>query len=260
MKDQILITICGRAGSKGFKNKNLKKLLGVPLCYYTLTCAQHLVNHAENADIDICINTDSEDLIVLAQRSGCNLTIIRRPEELCGDAVGKFDVFKHCLKTMEDRNNKKYDYLLDLDITSPLRSLEDALNALNCLRLRPDAEMTITGCPSRRNPYFNMVEQRGDYVEKVIDRPLTARQQAPKVYDMNASIYVLRTDFVRAEEHKYILEAKSIIYEMEDTGFLDIDSEEDFVFMQIIALYLFEKQNYKPMYLEAKKMTDMAMV
>ena len=35
----ILITICGRAGSKGFKNKNLKTFLGTPLVYYTVAIA-----------------------------------------------------------------------------------------------------------------------------------------------------------------------------------------------------------------------------
>ena len=32
---RVLITICGRAGSKGFKNKNLKTFLDKPLVYYT---------------------------------------------------------------------------------------------------------------------------------------------------------------------------------------------------------------------------------
>ncbi|MEG1926176.1 MAG: acylneuraminate cytidylyltransferase family protein, partial [Ruthenibacterium sp.] len=40
MKKRILLTICGRAGSKGFKNKNLKIFDGKPLCYYSLAAAQ----------------------------------------------------------------------------------------------------------------------------------------------------------------------------------------------------------------------------
>ena len=38
--NKLLITICGRAGSKGFKNKNLKTFCGLPLVYYTLSAAQ----------------------------------------------------------------------------------------------------------------------------------------------------------------------------------------------------------------------------
>ena len=33
--NRLLITICGRAGSKGFKNKNLKTFCGHPLVYYS---------------------------------------------------------------------------------------------------------------------------------------------------------------------------------------------------------------------------------
>ena len=241
MNDKVLITVCGRAGSKGFKNKNLKSLLGIPLVNYTLTCAKYFQENVRNADVDICVNTDSEELIALAQATGISLEIIRRPEELCGDTVGKFEVFRHCLKTMEQRLGKTYDYCIDMDLTSPLRTLEDALNAFEMMRASKDAELTITGCPSRRNPYFNMVEQKGDFVQKVINVPMEARQQAPRVFDMNASIYVLRTSFMKDDSKKLILQARSIIYEMYDTAVLDIDSEEDFELMEVIAKYLFEK-------------------
>ena len=36
---KLLITVCGRAGSKGFKNKNLKTFCGKPLVYYSLAAA-----------------------------------------------------------------------------------------------------------------------------------------------------------------------------------------------------------------------------
>ena len=39
---RLLITICGRAGSKGFKNKNLKNFCGRPLVYYSLSAAELL--------------------------------------------------------------------------------------------------------------------------------------------------------------------------------------------------------------------------
>lgn len=254
MKDQILITICGRAGSKGFKNKNLKTLLGVPLVYYTIASAKYLKENVENTEVDICLNTDSEDLIALVEKAGEGVEIIRRPEELCGDTVGKLEVFKHSLSQMESKFSKRYDYLIDLDITSPLRSLDDALSALEVLRKRPDVELTITGCRSRRNPYFNMVEEKGEYVKKVINVPMEARQQAPKVYDMNASIYVFRTPFLRSKEQRLVLDARMAIYEMYDTAVLDIDSEEDFELMQVICDYLFNKrEEFIKMYAYAGK-------
>ncbi|MDO4865998.1 MAG: acylneuraminate cytidylyltransferase family protein [Clostridia bacterium] len=245
----MLITICGRAGSKGFKNKNLKSLLGIPLVYYSLANAMYLKAHTADAQVDICLNTDSEELIGLVEKARCGVEIIRRPEYLCGGTVGKFEVYKHCLKVMEERKGYLYDYMIDLDITSPMRKLDDSLNALNCHRACPDADLTITGCPSRRNPYFNMVEEDGSFVKKVINIPIEARQQAPKVYDMNASIYVLRSGFVRDENQHLILNGRSIIYQMYDTAILDIDSEEDFELMTVIAKYLFEgNKEFNEMY------------
>ena len=44
--NRLLITICGRAGSKGFKNKNLKVFCGKPLVYYSLSAEELLIkNH-----------------------------------------------------------------------------------------------------------------------------------------------------------------------------------------------------------------------
>ena len=62
---KVLITICGRAGSKGFKNKNLKVFLEKPLVYYTLAAAFDFKERVQDAQVDICLNTDSQDLIEL---------------------------------------------------------------------------------------------------------------------------------------------------------------------------------------------------
>ena len=60
---RVLFTICARAGSKGFKNKNIKELKGVPLVYYTLAAIRLFEEEHKNDDIVICLNTDSRDLI-----------------------------------------------------------------------------------------------------------------------------------------------------------------------------------------------------
>ena len=60
--EKLLITICGRAGSKGFRNKNLKTFCGLPLVYYTLSAAQMFLAANPQVKADICLNTDSEDL------------------------------------------------------------------------------------------------------------------------------------------------------------------------------------------------------
>ena len=62
---RLLITICGRAGSKGFKNKNLKNFCGKPLVYYSLSAAELFIKKHPELEIDVALNTDSEDLAKL---------------------------------------------------------------------------------------------------------------------------------------------------------------------------------------------------
>ena len=82
----VLITICGRAGSKGFKNKNLKTFLGTPLVYYTAAIAEDFAERKSGeCNTIICLNTDSKDLQKLVSDKYHNIKIIDRAPELGGD-------------------------------------------------------------------------------------------------------------------------------------------------------------------------------
>lgn len=240
----VLITICGRAGSKGFKNKNLKTFLGTPLVYYTAAIAEDFKKRlAEECETTICLNTDSKDLQKLVNDKYKNIELINRAEELGGDKVPKMAVWHNSLDIMESRLNKKFDYVIDLDITSPLRQIDDVVNAFKTKLSRSDCQLVYSVCESRRNPYFNMVKLENGFASKFAQSNFTTRQEAPSVYDMNASIYVIDADYLRNDKENMLLNAKSSIYEMYDTAVLDIDCEQDFELMEIIAKYLFEKNN-----------------
>ncbi len=239
---KILLTICARAGSKGFKNKNLKVFLDKPLVYYSLSSAFDFKNRVKDATVDIILNTDSEDLIRLVHEKYPEVTLIKRKEELAGDTAPKMAVYQDSLKEMEKEKGIKYDYFIDLDVTSPLRQIDDVLGAYELKISRPDAGIVYTGCPSRRNPYFNLVKQEGDRVLKVVDLGrFTARQQVPPTFDLNASIYVFETDFLRENTTGFVWDTKCIVFTMRDTAVLDIDSEEDFELMQLVGDYFFNQ-------------------
>ena len=130
---------------------------------------------------------------------------------------------------------------MDLDITSPLRTAKDVQNAFEMKASRPDLDLVFSVTESRRNPCFNMVRDCGDHVEKGIDNATyTARQQAPVFYDVNASIYVFRRDFLANNTTGILWDGKICVSKMLDTGVLDIDSEEDFLLMEVIAGHLFK--------------------
>lgn len=239
MSNRLLITICGRAGSKGFKNKNLKTFLGQPLVYYSLSAAELFARRHPELTIDIALNTDSEALAELVAARYPEVTYLPRGEALGGDTVPKMAVYQDSLRRMEEKTGRPYDALMDLDITSPLRTAADVENAVAAKRARPDLDLVFSVTEARRNPWFNMVKEAGDHVEQVIRSPFTARQQAPAVYDVNASIYVFERDFLANNTDGMLWSGKIGVSVMMDTGIIDIDSEADFKLMEAIGAHLY---------------------
>ena len=106
---RLLITICGRAGSKGFKNKNLKNFCGRPLVYYSLSAAELFIKKHPELEIDVALNTDSEDLARLVAAEYPEVIYLPRGAELGGDRVPKVEVYKDSFARMETRTGKQYD-------------------------------------------------------------------------------------------------------------------------------------------------------
>lgn len=234
----ILFTICGRAGSKGIKNKNLKEFLGHPLPFYTVSAIDLFIRNNKQYDCDIVLNTDSIKLIDLFRN---NLTIpihiVERNPELGGDYTPKVQVIQNSYMVLKERFKKEYDMVVDLDITSPLRTLSDLENLIEKKR-NSDADVVFSVTNSRRNPYFNMVMKNDNGYERVIRSNFNARQEAPEIFDMNASLYAYSPEFL--ESGKGLFDGKCDVIKMMDTAVLDIDHESDFELMAVIAKHLFK--------------------
>lgn len=252
----ILFTLCGRAGSKGVKGKNARDFMDIPLCWYSMAGIALYIkqNTTANDHIDIVLNTDSEDLIRLVESaSELPVTVLRRDESLAGDRVPKVAVILDSLIRAENTFNTNYDVVVDLDITSPLRKVEDIKNAVERKISRPEVDVVYSVAPSRRNPYFNMVKEENGFFCKAIPSNFTTRQEAPVFYDMNASIYAYSPKALKEKDHATFFNSNCDAVVMQDTGILDIDSEEDYELMQVIAKYLFENSdNYKETFELAK--------
>lgn len=247
---KILFTICGRAGSKGIKNKNLKDFCGKKLAWYSLSAIDLYVKNYMDGDVqyDIVANSDSMELLdILSNNPMVPVEQIVRDARLGGDNVGKKDVILDCLVQMEERKSCKYDVVVDLDITSPLRTAQDVHNLLKT-HFEKKAIITYSVTSARRNPYFNQVtydEVNG--AGKVIKSDFTARQQAPTIYDMNASLYAYDPDYLKTGGN--FTDGYNAIIEMYDTAVLDLDHENDFELMEIIADYLY---NNKPEFAQVR--------
>lgn len=235
---RILFTICGRAGSKGFKNKNLKDMNGVPLVYYTIAAIRLYVDKHPDDDIIIALNTDSKDLqdVVNNQHLIGGIRVVERKPELAGDRVAKVDVIRDTFFAMMDG----FDAVVDLDITSPMRAVQDIENAFDEFISNPDYDLVVSVVEARRSPYFNMVEKRNGFCRKICTSNFTTRQEAPKCYELNASIYVYSPEFLERRINNTILDNRCGVSVMKDYLVLDIDSEEDFEMMEYLHRYYCE--------------------
>lgn len=248
----ILFTVCGRAGSKGIRNKNVRAFLGYPLPYYTFAVIEQYLKEYATDTIDMALNTDSPELAKIANTNPyIRLSVIDRKTELGGDRVPKPAVILDTFLQMQIKTGKSYEMVVDLDLTSPLRTAKDIDTLINKQK-EVQADVTFSVTDSRRNPFFNMVMDCGKGVRKILKSDFTARQQAPTVYDMNASLYAYNPEFIKTG--KGVLDGYCEVIKMYDTGILDLDHVNDFELMEVIAKYLFEnREEFKNVYTFLKR-------
>ena len=227
---KILVTICARAGSKGIPGKNTKLLNGIPLIEYTIKMA---LEFAKKSDATIAISTDDENIKNIANLFNLD-TKYNRPEYLATDSAGKIDTILDILKYEENSSGEKFDFILDLDVTSPLRTLEDLQAGLNIILDNPQILNLFYVSVANKNPYFNMVEENADgYYNLVKEGNFLTRQSANKVYELNASFYYYKRDFFSNPNAK-VINDRSFIYLMPHMCF-DLDHKIDFDFLEFLV-------------------------
>lgn len=227
----LLITLCARGGSKGIPGKNIRLINGQPLIALSIDMAKKF---SAAYPADICLSTDSAEIKESAIAFGV-ISSYHRPEHLSTDRAGKIATIADLLNYEEQSRNKKYEFILDLDITSPLRNFQDLSAAFSLFREDEHALNLFSVNKAARNPYFNMVEQQENgYFGLVKKGVFLTRQSAPEVYDLNASFYFFRRSFFDQAAQATINE-RSLIYVMPHTCF-DLDHPIDFEFMEYLMI------------------------
>ena len=119
-----ICTITVRAGSKGVPGKNLRVVAGRPLF-------GHSVVQAVRSGLfdEVVVSSDSEEILALAPTFGATGVVVR-PPEMATDTAGKVPAIAHAVRTTEERTGLTFDVCVDLDATSPLRTVEDIRGAV----------------------------------------------------------------------------------------------------------------------------------
>lgn len=232
--DNLLITICARGGSKGLPNKNILPIQNKPLIQYTIESSFAFKSFVEASRIDIALSTDSIDIISKAAVAGLTTNYIR-PEKLARSNTGKVETIADILKYQESINSCRYDYIIDLDVTSPLRTVNDIYLALTKLHENPDALNIFSVNHAEKSPYFNLVEiKENGFFETVCESNFLSRQEAPEVYSMNSSIFIYRREYFERDYNKTISD-KSMVFLM-DHLCIDIDDLNMFNYVEYLII------------------------
>ena len=223
-----ICTICARGGSRGVKNKNIRELTGKSLIALSLEQARH----CKLFDL-VAVSSDSAEILDEARSHGADL-LIDRPPELASDTAAKLPAIRHCVEKAEQFIGKRFDVIVDLDATSPLRFVEDIQGAVDMLESN-NVSNVITAAPARRSPYFNLVELAEDGVvrlSKPLQKPIVRRQDSPQCFDMNASIYVWKRSALF--DYPTVFNADTRLFVMPEERSIDIDTELDFEIVELM--------------------------
>jgi len=217
-----------RGNSKGIKNKNLKIINGKKLLSYTIRAAIDSKIFDE-----IVVSSDSLKILHASKKLKIK-NLLKRPQKLALDSSGKISAIKHALIQTEKKLKKKFNYVIDLDVTSPLRTKKDIIGAFKKF-IKKKADNLVSVTQSRKNPYFNIVEVKNSGVQliKKKSQNILRRQDAPTTYDLNASIYIWKREILLKKKTLY--QKKTILYEMPQDRSFDLDNKID---LEIISFYL----------------------
>ena len=233
MRDDVLVIITARGGSKGIPGKNIKLLGNKPLICWSIDAARKVV-----PDEHICVTTDSNDIINVVENYGLRVPF-KRPDYLATDTCGSNGVLQHALSYYIDNGFTPRVVLL-LQPTSPFRTINQLEEAIGLYH--EDLDMVVSVKETSANPYYNCYEEDKDgYLlhSKTLPQPIHRRQDAPHAYEFNGSIYVINPHSLLSKGMSNFSKIKK--YVMEDIYSIDLDTMFDWYIAEtIIEKHLIE--------------------
>lgn len=226
MKDYLFI-IPARSGSKGVPGKNVKILGEKALIKYSIEYARHFT-----VDENICVTTNDTNVLDIANQMDLKIPFLR-PESLSADTSSADEVIKHAVRYYE-KLAKNYNAVVYLQPTSPFRKFKHLEEAIEIYE-QGNTELVVSVCESHLNPYFSLFEENDDgflYRSKQIQQGVSRRQDVPKVFHYNGSIFIINIKaLLKSKLHDLIAIKK---YEMKDIYSIDIDNVLDWKYAEFL--------------------------
>lgn len=227
--NSILTVICARGGSRGIPRKNVKLLNGRPLIGYTIEQAKKF----SLAD-RIVVSTDDKEIKRIAENYGVEVPFLR-PARLATDRMSVVPVVIHATREAEKYWKEKYQIVVSLSPTGPLRAVDDIRRAVKILVDTKNTNAVFSVTETDSNPYFNIYEINDEgyaVLSKKTGKAILRRQEAPRAFLQNGSIYVVRKKILFEESDPF--EKRTRIYTMPKERSVDIDASWDFEWAEFL--------------------------
>jgi CMP-N,N'-diacetyllegionaminic acid synthase len=218
-----LAIIPARGGSKRLPGKNTLNLAGKPLITWSIDAG------LKSKYIDkVVVSSDSVEILNIAKYYG--VLSINRPAELSSDTATTFDAIKHAIEGVE-----KYDYVVLLQATSPLRNEKHIDEAIELLENK-NASAVVSVCKVDHSPLWsNILDDSLSMKGFLRDEVLNKRSQnLEKYYRLNGAIYICKVERLLKEKSFFIKE-DIFAYKMDRKSSIDIDEEDDFLIAEYYA-------------------------
>lgn len=216
---KILAIIPARKGSKRLPNKNRLILHGKPLIAWTFDAAK------KSKYIDtIVLSSDDDHLINLGRKYKIDAPF-KRPEELAEDNSTTIAVILHSIEFYHSVG-QDFDYILLLQPTSPLRSVEDIDNAIELLN--EDVKSIVSVCETEHSPLWSNILPDNFSMKDFIPPKLKniRTQDLPKYYRLNGAVYISEINYLK--KNCSFLGENTKAYIMPQDRSIDIDTKLDF--------------------------------
>lgn len=223
---KILAIIPARGGSKGLPEKNIKVLGNIPLIGWSINSANE-----SKLITKIIVSSDSEKIIKLAKQYNAEVPFVR-PDHLASDTASSKDVLIHAIEWYRTKK-EFFDYIVLLQPTTPYRQKGD-IDKMIAKAIETNADLVVSVKETDSNPYYVLFEENENgFLHKSKKANFTRRQDCPKVYEYNGSIYVIKVESL-LKENSLAFE-KTIKFEMKNPIFsVDIDNQFDFDFAEFL--------------------------
>jgi|TARA_A100001015_G_scaffold274404_1_gene330732 CMP-N-acetylneuraminic acid synthetase len=223
LKSNILAITLARGGSKAIKNKNIKKINGKPLVFYTISEAKK-----SKYISDYIVSTDSTKIAKISKAYGAIIPFLR-PKKLSTDKASSVDALIHATRYMEKINNKKYDYVIELMCTNPLKKVKDIDSIIKKIKkYKCDSVIAVNRVLDNHPARIKKII-KGKIINFCINEKAESRRQdlKPYAYVRSGSIYALNRDYLINKRKRYGSK-KSFAYILPPERSINIDQEIDF--------------------------------